>query len=69
MCINLYNSNYKIKDKDLMEEYELLKQIYTSIDKNDPITTKNFTQQLINLELKKGNKNISELEEALNNLQ
>ena len=69
MCINLYNSNYKIKDKDLIEEYELLKQIYTSIDKNDPITTKNFTQQLINIELKKGNKNISELEEALNNLQ
>lgn len=69
MCINLYNSNYKIKDKDLIEEYELLKQIYTSIDKNDPITTKHFTQQLINIEFKKGNKNISELEEALNNLQ
>lgn len=69
MCINLYNPKNKNKDEYFSEEHELLKQIYTSIENEDSENARLLTQQLIDHQLKIGNSNISDLEEALNNLQ
>lgn len=69
MCINLYNPENKNKDEYFSEEHELLKQIYTSIENEDSENARLLTQQLIDHQLKIGNSNISDLEEALNNLQ
>ena len=69
MCINLYKNKIESSNQILDKEYDLLRKIYASIDNNNLENTKLFTQELIDQQLEKNNKNISYLEEALNNFK
>lgn len=70
MCLYSYNSKSVSSNDMFPEEYELLKQIYSSISDNNIEGTKNLTQILIDKQLEKGNNsNVSFLQDALNSLK
>lgn len=57
MC--LYNFNNKSKNSDVnTEEYNLLQQIYKSIESNDKENTINLTQQLMSMQSSQENMDI-----------
>lgn len=67
MCINISRSNTNLADEMSIKDYELLKQIYNSINDNNSESTKSLTEQLILNN--KENQNVEYLKEAINNLK
>ncbi|WP_373601468.1 hypothetical protein [Paraclostridium bifermentans] len=67
MCINISRSNTNLSDEMSIKDYELLKQIYNSINDSNSESTKSLTEQLILNN--KENQNIEYLKEAINNLK
>jgi len=67
MC--LYNYNNKFQTNTILnnQEYELLSQIYQSIESNDNERVKQLTNQLISIQSSK--ESIDTLKEALNSLK
>ncbi len=67
MCINISRINENLSSETTIKDYELLKQIYSSINDSNLETTKTLTEQLIlnNEE----NQNIKYLKEAINTLK
>lgn len=67
MCINISRSNENLSSEIAIKDYELLKQIYNSINDSNLESTKSLTEQLILNN--KENQNIKYLKEAINNLK
>jgi uncharacterized protein YpiB (UPF0302 family) len=67
MC--LYNYNNKFQTNTILnnQEYELLSQIYQSIESNDNERVKQLTNQLISIQSSK--ESIDTLKEALHSLK
>jgi len=67
MC--LYNYNNKFQTNTILnnQEYELLSQIYQSIESNDNERVKQLTNQLISIQSSK--ESINTLQEAMNSLK
>ena len=67
MC--LYNYNNKFQTNTILnnQEYELLSQIYQSIESNDNERVKQLTNQLISIQSSK--ESIDTLKEAMNSLK
>ena len=67
MC--LYNYNNKFQTNTILnnKEYELLSQIYQSIESNDNERVKQLTDQLISIQSSK--ENIDTLQEAMDSLK
>lgn len=70
MCLHSYNSKNISSSEMFPEEYELLKQIYSSISDNNVEDARSLTQNLIDRQIEKGNDtNVNFLQDALNNLK
>jgi len=67
MC--LYNYNNKFQTNTILnnQEYELLNQIYQSIESDDNERVKQLTNQLISIQSSK--ESINTLQEAMNSLK
>ncbi|MGL4910993.1 MAG: hypothetical protein ACRC3Y_01045 [Romboutsia sp.] len=67
MCLYTYNNKFQTNTILNNEEYELLSQIYESIEADDNENTQKLTQQLISIQSSK--ENIEILQDGINLLK
>ena len=67
MCLYTYNNKFQTNTILNVQEYELLSQIYKSIEANDNDNVKKLTEQLISIQSSK--ENIDTLQNAINTLK
>lgn len=67
MCLYSYNNKFQTNTILNNQEYELLNQIYQSIESNDNDKVKQLTDQLISIQSSK--ESIDTLQDAINSLK